>query len=406
MLPCTRVGAQNIYPANFGVVAYDFFFGADDWHHIDLALDHSNQPWLITQAMDPHDQTNYLSHFDGSVWNSIVVPGAEEMHSLFIDQNGVKWIGTSDGIYTYDGITWSHYNSYTSGLTKNDVYCVKTDNAGKAWILSSENSEIYITLWSGNSWQVFSPSETHIDYNMLGEFKLDNLNNFYFNDFYNLVKYDGNSWTVINWSVPTRAFDIDADNNLWYADDPSPDHLTLGEWVNDQWETAQLSNTGAHEAPVWSLVADNMGRKWMVELNDIWIYNGSDGYYVERPGTCAFSFTIRVGSDGNAWGVSTDGFGHCDVYQLSTSTVSVQESSNTNGIEVFPNPASDVLQVSGHSTEPIYFEVKDVFGRTVYSRDFTNSLSIDISQWSSGMYFIYASENDHATGEVLRFLKQ
>jgi hypothetical protein len=283
---------------------------------------------------------------------------------------------------------------------------VQTDKAGKVWILSSENNEIYITLWNVNSWQVFSPTETHIDYFMPGEFELDNLNNFYFNDYYHVVKCDGTSWATIDLLSGTNGFDIDSENNLWYANDPAPDHLELGEWNNGEWNTTELNNSGDHEAPVWSLIADDLGRKWMVELNDIWIYNGSDGYFLQRPGTCSYSFKLRVGSDGNAWGVGTDGFAHCDVFQFFTSTVSVHDPSKANGIEIFPNPASDVLQLNSHSLKPTYFEVKDVFGRTVLSDNFINSLSVDISKWPSGLYFVYAKENDHTGNEVLRFLKQ
>jgi hypothetical protein len=66
--------------------------------------------------------------------------------------------------------------------------------------------------------------------------------------------------------------------------------------------------------------------------------------------------------------------------------VSIHES-ECNGIEVYPNPVSDILHVNLHENNS-KLNVYAVDGRLVYSQYVSGFTQIDVSSWTNGMYFI------------------
>jgi ligand-binding sensor domain-containing protein len=59
-----------------------------------------------------------------------------------VDQQGVLWIGINEaGLVRFDGVNWTLYNTETSALTNDDVYCIAVDGDNNKWIGS------YGTAW-------------------------------------------------------------------------------------------------------------------------------------------------------------------------------------------------------------------------------------------------------------------
>lgn len=70
-------------------------------------------------------------------------------------------------------------------------------------------------------------------------------------------------------------------------------------------------------------------------------------------------------------------------------------------IQIFPNPVSHYLTISGIKSAKSY-AIYDVSGKLVISATF--SQKIDVSQLSSGMYFLKIDNND--TPQLLKFMKK
>lgn len=84
-----------------------------------------------------------------------------------------------------------------------------------------------------------------------------------------------------------------------------------------------------------------------------------------------------------------------------------EETSHANGIYMYPNPATDEINVSFDAETPDMIIVSDIFGREVKTINTIAhaGVQLEISDLSSGVYFISAANNGriYATG---RFVKQ
>lgn len=71
-------------------------------------------------------------------------------------------------------------------------------------------------------------------------------------------------------------------------------------------------------------------------------------------------------------------------------TVSIRELSDENEISVFPNPVSDVLNISFNDIQSEFIQLTDVLGAVIYSENTKgkDSMSISLSAFPSGVYFL------------------
>ena len=66
-----------------------------------------------------------------------------------------------------------------------------------------------------------------------------------------------------------------------------------------------------------------------------------------------------------------------------------------NGFKIYPNPNSGVFNIESSLNENYELVLYDVFGRQVYTNNFTNSLNrIDVSNLSKGVYFVNISSEE------------
>jgi len=79
-----------------------------------------------------------LVKFDGSNWliyntnNSDI--SSNNITTIKIDENGVKWIGTSSGLTKINGSDWYTFDTSNSGLPENKINALTIDSNGTKWI--------------------------------------------------------------------------------------------------------------------------------------------------------------------------------------------------------------------------------------------------------------------------------
>ena len=69
----------------------------------------------------------------------------------------------------------------------------------------------------------------------------------------------------------------------------------------------------------------------------------------------------------------------------------VEEISSADEMSVYPNPANDVVYLKG--TDIQYVEIYNAVGVRVFAKSVTDSESIDIAQYASGVYYVRAFDN-------------
>jgi hypothetical protein len=78
-----------------------------------------------------------------------------------------------------------------------------------------------------------------------------------------------------------------------------------------------------------------------------------------------------------------------------------EEAENLN-VQVFPNPASEKININWTSEEKVVVEIFDALGRTVYTASLNSGInSVDVSAWESGAYTIHIQDGDSLFVEKL-----
>ena len=113
----------------------------------------------------------------------------------------------------------------------------------------------------------------------------------------------------------------------------------------------------------------------------------------------AFSFDLYSGSYTKI--LEFDGINgsnpNCGFITLSVETGIALQSGNE--LNVYPNPASDVawIELGSLQNENVFITVKDLAGKEIFANQLTaqnGQLNLDVSNFSSGLYFIEAILNE------------
>ena len=98
-------------------------------------------------------------------------------------------------------------------------------------------------------------------------------------------------------------------------------------------------------------------------------------------------------------------------FKNNTTGIDESQTAIVNGISLYPNPASDLLNISFNSAvqSTVYFEVVDILGKQVYTENFTaqvgnNLRSVFISKLKNGLYFVKIQNQEQQIVE--RFVKK
>jgi hypothetical protein len=72
----------------------------------------------------------------------------------------------------------------------------------------------------------------------------------------------------------------------------------------------------------------------------------------------------------------------------------IHESPNTLRVKVYPNPASEVINILSGSNTPLQYKLTDISGRKILEGEMLKNTSIDISKQVSGLYLLHISNNE------------
>ena len=140
---------------------------------------------------------------------------------------------------------------------------------------------------------------------------------------------------------------------------------TTTTWLQDFWQWNQLTNT-------WVQKPNFSDRR----QNAVGFSIGNNGY-------------IGTGYDNTA---TRDFWEYCDTL----CTVGVNEFNGAVNISVFPNPASDKIEVSSQQSVISSIEIYNLLGEKVYTSPFTEnrlSVTFNISNIPSGVYVLHVKAN-------------
>jgi carboxypeptidase T len=234
----------------------------------------------------------------------------------------------------------------------------------------------------------------------------------------NLIFFDDAETGISNWSTPTwdTTF-IDMQSGFYsiadtrYGNYESSDNRAIE--LTPSVKLASATNPVLLFNAKWSLevsfddvmleVSTN-GSTW----NNLRTYNGHSHWVQQEVNLSAYIgqtiyLRFRLVSDGS---VQSDGFYFDDfkVVDFTTLTTSLTEDVNEDFVSVYPNPATDFVNINIGDNNEMDMELYNYLGSMIYSKKITNSLTnINFKNYSKGVYFIRLfNENQTVVRRIIK----
>ena len=89
---------------------------------------------------------SYLNRWDGNNWTSFSTADGlpwDIVTALAVDTNNILWIGTQNGLSSYDGNGFTNYFVRNSGLTSDYISDIDVDGFNNKWICTSYGISVY-----------------------------------------------------------------------------------------------------------------------------------------------------------------------------------------------------------------------------------------------------------------------
>ncbi|MDP4175671.1 MAG: two-component regulator propeller domain-containing protein [Bacteroidota bacterium] len=145
---------------------------------------------------------------------------SSSIKSVAVDKDGVKWIGTNNGLVRFDGSNWTVYCKSNSGLPDDCVNSISIDSCGNKWIGTRTGG---LAKFDGKYWNVYTPPNCKSEFKITAT-AIDRTGNLWIGAYENGVfKFDGENWIHYtlkntNFLVSSAAkIVVDKENNIWTA---------------------------------------------------------------------------------------------------------------------------------------------------------------------------------------------
>lgn len=389
----------------------------------------------FTASLNAQTITNYTT-VDGLASNNV--------KCVAIDGSGNAWFGTQAGVSKFDGTTWTTHNVSTdTGLVNDDITAIHVDNANNVWVGTSFGASKY----NGTNWVKYTTADG-LGSDQINYINQDLSGNIWFATNLGASKFNGTStWTNFTTAdgLPfggVKSITIHPGGDIWMGTGLGGVKIYNGSTFS----TINSSN-GLLIDKVRGIAINSSGEKWVATANGISVFNSSNTlvknhtrmYVLPPPDTLNPVEDVRIDSRGYVWssvwvdylvtegavcmwaGLSWKSYdvskglvgpavrrmaidSNDDVWVTTSSGVSkisnvpiaIDNELAENEFMVYPNPASDILNVRFSVPVRSQTETLEVYNMTsqlVYSAIVQQSVStfqIPVADLDRGMYFVKA----------------
>lgn len=297
---------------------------------------------------------------------------SNDVLSVSIDHNGLKWFGFIKGICSFDGSVWQHYSNEELGIDDSSnlgIFKIGVDHDNVMWFVSDMGIFTFDSIaFKRKNSQSYSFGDVAVDTSNIvwccGEGILSR--------FVEGVEYRySREEMLIDDHILRyiRAIAVDDDYRVWVGGE------YLAQFINDEWEIytedkGYVFNDGELDDIVCIEIEN--GIIWIGTYEGLWSYDGEvftlyNGDYLRfQP----YIMDFEIDENGNIWaaGASKGGAFH-GLIQYITNKVSVDDRPKVLALDIAtsPNPfnasttLSYTLPAESHTTLTIY----DITGRKV-----------------------------------------
>lgn len=230
--------------------------------------------------------------YDGKTFSKIQIPLPKNLppnknkfyqtqivHDIMQDKFGKLWFATIDGVYIYDGKSFTFFpiNEASNGMmTSNDkVERILEDNAGNIWFGGRTNAGVY--RYDGKSVtnlklkEIFQKGPKPKAHNWGWPQLQDKKGNIWFSNWGGAYRYDGKTFTSFTTKdgLPSEVTRIieDEKGNLWFG---ASDGLRRYDG-----KTFTYFKDGLINPWIWSILEDKTGNLWVgTRETGLYLYDG------------------------------------------------------------------------------------------------------------------------------------
>ena len=330
------------------LTATSFFCNAQSWQYFgssdvikDILVD-GEHIWIATNGSGLV-QTNANGHNPVFYHKANSGINDNQVSSLAKAPSGTLWIGNfENGVASFDGSVWQHFNKENSGLTENEISSVAVTSDGMVW---AAGLSLGLASFEGQEWQVVESTPEGFPLAAVNSLYAEG-ENLWVGSFFGLLKYNGSDWTLyntLNSDIPDDAvldITIDPLGTIWIS---TFSGIASFDGLND-WITYTTSQNGK-QLVAEAVEADADGNIWAggTSIDGIVVFDGTN--WIDRPYSdqqpVNGAITFKQMTDGRMW-AGTFGQG---LYQLDSGEWSKID------IDQSPVPHTSILGVSIDSVD-------------------------------------------------------
>jgi ligand-binding sensor domain-containing protein len=239
-----------------------------------ITKDANGNIWIGTydQAIAKYDGTNWTAYaYPNNFFNSLST--TVETYCVEVDNQGIVWIGTSEGLARFDGTNWNLYHSQNGAIIFQDVWALEVDSQGDLLIAGND-----VFKFNGTTFTNIS-STTNL--NFYGDailFEASNGDIWASTKFGAIGIFDGTNWTEYNNSngaIPfVSVYDLgeSTTGEMFFTSNLGKYVLQNGTWTLQ----AIVSNTYVTDSELEVYFYDNQGNEWFGNGHDLVKNNGTN----------------------------------------------------------------------------------------------------------------------------------
>jgi hypothetical protein len=140
--------------------------------------------------------------------------------SIHIDNNNNKWLTTNEGLFKFDGSTWTHYNSSNTAIAFGNTYSIRSDASGIIYAITQPNvnNSPLLAIFKNGVWSSyplpFNAYKIYINKASTNLFLLDGGTLYAYNGSGDYSNYSSYTKVV---GIPGNSSDCYFYNGIWYC---------------------------------------------------------------------------------------------------------------------------------------------------------------------------------------------
>jgi ligand-binding sensor domain-containing protein len=366
---------------------------------------------------------------------------SDNVTSVVVDQNNLKWFGTQEGVARYNDTSWTVYTT-ASGLIDNYINCITVDASNHIWI----GTDLGVSTYDGSQWISYTPASGMLN-DIVNCIAAAPNGNIWIGTPSGASKFDGTAWTnyTTDGGLPANMISsiaVESNGNVWLgtylgglskfdgstfknfttADSlPSDNIITIGfgagnsKWIgtysgvavfdnNDQWTKTYRKAQGLFNDFVQDIDMDSKGIMWF-GLFDIytqdpgvsWINSsGSKSYAISDGLLSGVLRKIAIDKGDVVWIATNAG-----VSRLRDASAGISPVSDFPA-RIYPNPASSEFHMDG-MTQSGLLSVSNVTGCEVLKATISKGSNvIPVNGLESGIYILrFTTSAEIYTGKLI-----